>query len=198
MEIIEFWKIVSLALIWIGYYALHSLLASTAFKRRLLAKWPNFGRHYRLTYNAVAILTLGAGFLWQRQLAIQSPLELPAWSWMMGAAMILVGSVLMKWAMRGYNLREFAGLDSPRHSGGKLYTGGMNAWVRHPLYFAGIWILMGAYLVRPSGGMAIFVAISLIYLIIGTKWEERKLIDEFGDEYLQYQRKVKMLIPYIF
>jgi protein-S-isoprenylcysteine O-methyltransferase Ste14 len=35
-----------------------------------------------------------------------------------------------------------------------------------------------------------------IYVIIGTKLEERKLVLEFGDTYIQYQKEVPMLIPF--
>lgn len=34
------------------------------------------------------------------------------------------------------------------------------------------------------------------YLIVGTYLEEKKLIGEFGEKYLAYQKRVSMLIPY--
>jgi protein-S-isoprenylcysteine O-methyltransferase Ste14 len=43
----------------------------------------------------------------------------------------------------------------------------------------------------------IFVNVILTsYLIVGTLLEERKLIGEFGEEYLAYQKRVSMLIPF--
>ena len=35
-----------------------------------------------------------------------------------------------------------------------------------------------------------------IYVIIGTKLEERKLVLEFGETYVKYQQEVPMLIPF--
>ena len=35
-----------------------------------------------------------------------------------------------------------------------------------------------------------------VYVIIGTKLEEKKLVLEFGDAYIKYQREVPMLIPF--
>ena len=35
-----------------------------------------------------------------------------------------------------------------------------------------------------------------IYIIIGTKLEEKKLLLEFGDSYIQYQKEVPMLFPF--
>lgn len=34
-----------------------------------------------------------------------------------------------------------------------------------------------------------------IYVIMGTILEEQKLVEEFGDEYRAYQKKVSMLFP---
>jgi protein-S-isoprenylcysteine O-methyltransferase Ste14 len=34
------------------------------------------------------------------------------------------------------------------------------------------------------------------YLIVGTYLEEKKLIGEFGEKYLAYQKRVSMLMPY--
>jgi protein-S-isoprenylcysteine O-methyltransferase Ste14 len=33
-------------------------------------------------------------------------------------------------------------------------------------------------------------------LIVGTWLEEKKLIEEFGEKYLAYQKRVSMLLPY--
>jgi protein-S-isoprenylcysteine O-methyltransferase Ste14 len=35
-----------------------------------------------------------------------------------------------------------------------------------------------------------------LYVLIGTWLEERKLVLEFGEAYLRYQRQVPMLIPF--
>jgi len=49
------WRdIVLLALCWIGYFALHSALASLAAKRGVAAAWPQLMPYYRLTYNILA------------------------------------------------------------------------------------------------------------------------------------------------
>ena len=35
-----------------------------------------------------------------------------------------------------------------------------------------------------------------VYIIIGTKLEEKKLVLEFGETYIKYQTEVPMLIPF--
>ena len=42
--------------------------------------------------------------------------------------------------------------------------------------------------------VALFGALS-IYLYVGTFFEERRLVAEFGDDYGEYQRQVPRLIP---
>ncbi|MFW9924820.1 MAG: methyltransferase family protein [Candidatus Thorarchaeota archaeon] len=68
--------------------------------------------------------------------------------------------------------------------------------VRHPLYssyclfFLGFPLAMMNYLFLP-----LFFGILGYYLT--AKYEEEILIKEFGEEYMEYQRKVGMLLPFI-
>ena len=43
----------------------------------------------------------------------------------------------------------------------------------------------------------IAVLIITVYVLIGIKYEERKLLVEFGDSYRDYQLKVPKLIPHL-
>jgi len=69
---------------------------------------------------------------------------------------------------------------------------GLLGIVRHPMYLALI-----IYLWCETFTMAdIIVHIILtIYIVIGTILEEKKLVLEFGDAYIEYQKEVPMLIP---
>jgi len=74
-----------------------------------------------------------------------------------------------------------------------LRKNGLLGITRHPMYFALI-----IYLLCQNFKMADIVVniILIIYIIIGTKLEEKKLIIEFGDTYIKYQQEVPMLIPF--
>jgi len=65
--------------------------------------------------------------------------------------------------------------------------------VRHPMYLALI-----LYLWCQTFRMMDLVVNTLLtlYVLIGTWLEERKLVLEFGEAYLRYQRQVPMLIPF--
>ena len=58
---------------------------------------------------------------------------------------------------------------------------------------AGILLLWGRNL--DSADMIVNVVFTA-YLIIGATLEEKKLVKEFGDDYLEYKRTVSMLVPF--
>ncbi len=67
-------------------------------------------------------------------------------------------------------------------------------YVRHPLYFGGI---LGIWATpKMTVTHLIFAILLTSYFIIGTLFEERDLIKEFGEKYKSYKRKTPMLIPF--
>jgi protein-S-isoprenylcysteine O-methyltransferase Ste14 len=76
---------------------------------------------------------------------------------------------------------------------GELDTSGILGITRHPWYLATILLIWA----RQLDASAIFInVIFTSYLIVGTYLEEKKLVREFGEKYLIYQKRVPMLIPY--
>jgi len=74
-----------------------------------------------------------------------------------------------------------------------LHTRGFYAFVRHPLYFFGIffiWLLpaMTWNLLAWNIGVT-------VYMIIGSRFEEHKLIHDFGQPYLDYRSRVPAFWP---
>jgi protein-S-isoprenylcysteine O-methyltransferase Ste14 len=67
-------------------------------------------------------------------------------------------------------------------------------FVRHPIYLFSILFLA----FRPS--MDLFYLTTLIcviiYFYIGSIYEEKKLVEVFGNDYLKYQQNVPRLIPW--
>jgi methanethiol S-methyltransferase len=70
---------------------------------------------------------------------------------------------------------------------------GLLGIMRHPMYFTLI-----IYLWCQTFKLADIVVntVLTIYVIIGTLLEEKKLVLEFGDAYVKYQKEVPMLIPF--
>ncbi len=182
----------------IAYYTLHSLLAANGVKASLTKILSQ--RYYRLVYNVLAAgLFVGIFILyflvektpiWEPNLLLQA----------LGAIPILVGINWVVQSMKRYDLGEFTGMEQlrtgqlPRQS--KLIIRGLNGKVRHPLYYGTLLIILGTLLVFPTDAMFAFALISTIYLVIGSRLEEEKLVAQFGEAYRKYQREVPMLLPF--
>ena len=76
----------------------------------------------------------------------------------------------------------------------KFSVYGPYLWVRHPLYF---FVLL---LIWSSPDLTLdrflFNFLWTVWIIIGTVFEEKDLVSDFGDAYRQYQSIVPMLIPW--
>ena len=69
--------------------------------------------------------------------------------------------------------------------------------VRHPIYLG--WALMTFGTPAMTGTRLAFAAISTCYLAAAIPFEERSLVEEFGDEYRAYQRRVRWrMIPGVY
>ena len=75
-----------------------------------------------------------------------------------------------------------------------LQTRGVYGFVRHPVYFA--WVLMVIGTPRMTMTRLTFAVLSTAYLAIAIPFEERGLLDVFGSEYREYQKRVRWrMIP---
>ena len=187
---------------WALYYILHSYFASESVKNRFQSHLGSNFRFYRLSYNFLSIVGFAGIWFYQRQIAIYRLFELNETVMGLGILIIAIGLVSGSVAFFQYRWQEFSGIDQIRGKNSatqnRLIITGFNRHVRHPLYFAGILILVGYFMANGTLQSLIFVLITFIYLIIGTRLEEKKLVNQFGDAYRDYQKRVKMLIPYVF
>jgi protein-S-isoprenylcysteine O-methyltransferase Ste14 len=81
---------------------------------------------------------------------------------------------------------------APRAPEPSLRTTGVYGWVRHPVYFG--WILFVFATPRMTTDRLAFAAISTAYLAMAVPFEERSLIEAFGDRYRTYTRRVRWKI----
>jgi protein-S-isoprenylcysteine O-methyltransferase Ste14 len=77
-----------------------------------------------------------------------------------------------------------------------LVTYGIYRFIRHPLYSGIALLLIGAELLMQS-----YLVIPYLFLFLGAnqqaKWEEQLLIKHFGDQYRDYMKRTKRLLPFI-
>lgn len=84
------------------------------------------------------------------------------------------------------------------HSGnGELVTSGIYKYVRHPQYSGFIVIILGFLIQWPTIITIIMAPVLAIMYLRLSKKEEKVMIEEFGDEYLEYMGAVPRFIPTI-
>jgi protein-S-isoprenylcysteine O-methyltransferase Ste14 len=77
-----------------------------------------------------------------------------------------------------------------------LVTSGPYAWVRHPIYSGGLCAAFGSMLAAGPIWGVLFL-LSLLYFLPSARVEERRMAQLFPTDYPAYQRRTKMLIPFI-
>jgi protein-S-isoprenylcysteine O-methyltransferase Ste14 len=175
----------------------HSGLASLkvkAFARQLAGE--RAMRAYRLFYNLVALVTVLPvlalpALLPDRALyQVGLPWSLPLLVLMGAASLALLLGLLQTGPLWFLGLRQ---LEPGAREEGELVTGGLYRYVRHPLYSAGL-VFIWASPRMTVNTLALSVGLT-VYLIIGARYEERKLLRLYGDAYAAYRRKTPMFIP---
>jgi protein-S-isoprenylcysteine O-methyltransferase Ste14 len=180
---------------WLAYAALHSLLAAHAVKACISRRWPAAMRYYRLAYNVIATLFL-LPLLWATYALPGEPL----WRWSGSGAWLAnalaVAALAGIWrASRAYDMAEFLGLQAWRAQVGEdgaLRLSALHRYVRHPWYSLGLLLIWTRDMNAPFLVSALAVT---LYLIVGARLEEKKLLARFGDVYRDYMQRVPGLIP---
>ena len=73
-----------------------------------------------------------------------------------------------------------------------LLTGGPYAFSRNPMYLGWGLIYLGIGLaVNSAWILALFIPVVAYVHFVDIRKEERRLEEQFGDEYLEYQRRVR-------
>lgn len=155
-------------------------------------------RYYRFYYSLFAFMylipliylqcTVESIRLWGKSFFI---IEFP------GVLMLIAGLTMMLICMKRYffevsGIKVFKkGSKLPR----ELQTEGLHSVVRHPLYLGTLLFIWGCFLLFPLLSNLIACCLINIYTIAGIQIEERKLMNEFGEQYRHYSTKVPMLIP---
>lgn len=193
------WRdIVLLSFCWIGYFALHSALAALAVKRRVAATWPQLLPYYRLTYNILASLLL-LPILW---LTFHDPGPM-LWRWQGAAAWLANGLALAALlgfllSLKSYDMQEFLGLRQLQLNLRKVedqehfHLSPFHRYVRHPWYFFGLVLLWTRDMNATTLLSSVFIT---LYLMIGSRLEEKKLLVYHGGTYRRYMARVPGLIP---
>lgn len=183
---------------WIAYFSVHSILAADAVKEKYRLQFPGLFPYYRIIYNLIAIGGLLLLAYWSFQ-DVNYLVQQPSWMKTSGIFFLVLGILMLGVAFASFNVKEFLGLKKEEHHPDtKLVTKGVYRYVRHPLYTGVFLLLPGVFLLRPTLSILLFVFITAIYIEIGSRLEELKLIKIFGEDYVRYRNSVKRYFPFIY
>ncbi len=167
----------------VGLFALfaapHSLLARPRLKRRIVALVGSKRERPLYVWSASLLLVLTCA-AWQPVPGVLPSLTGPL-AWLLYAVQ-LAGILLTAVSARVIDPLELAGIrqiDQPQALA-PIQARGPYRWVRHPIYLG--WMLIVFATPRPTMSHLLFAVISSAYLAIAIPWEERSLIDTFGEE----------------
>jgi methanethiol S-methyltransferase len=195
-------KYLFIALLWAGYCALHSYLISIRFTTlitRLLKNYYAFFRLFYIIFSFILLIPLiNITSQWDNTVIVPNLYFLT----IIRYVLTIISLLMFFWAFFfDYDFLSFFGIrqilnfrktDNTNQS--EIKKKGLLGIIRHPMYIALI-----VYLWCQTYTMTDIVVniVLTVYIVIGTKLEEKKLILEFGDPYIKYQKEVPMLIPFI-
>jgi len=194
-------RYIALILLWGAWCLLHSFMISPIVTGFVRKRFEKKYRYYRMFYNLTAFLTLIPVLVYSFSIKGQ-----PVFRWEGGfrivQGLLMVSALLLfVGGARRYDMDQFLGIRQVRENNTcttltddcRLDSGGILGMVRHPWYAGGIIIVWA----RNMDMAAILTSLVItMYFIIGSFIEEKKLIAEFGEEYIDYQRRVSMLLPF--
>jgi protein-S-isoprenylcysteine O-methyltransferase Ste14 len=172
---------------WLGYW----IFRAFGNKRSVYTQ----GRGFRLLYIAVvvvgAVVAKNYGLLPRIRFYYET-----IWTQVLGILLCVAGMALAIWARRilGTNWSGIVTLKENH----ELITSGPYRFVRHPIYSGLLLAILGTIVAMEPflGGFLVF-GISIISLRLKSLLEERIMLRTFPDQYPDYMRRVRALIPYI-
>ena len=185
-----------------GY--IHSLLASEKIKFKFKNLFGDLIAFYRLLYNVFTLISLYLIYLISPKPHIkiydfQYPYDIII---LIPQFLSLAGII---WAFRYICFKEFLGLDQISRFIEKRYNTeldeeftlrieGPYKFSRHPIYFFSITFL----LFRPTMDLfyLTFFLCIVAYFYVGSYYEEKKLVRQFGEIYKNYRKEVPRIIPF--
>jgi protein-S-isoprenylcysteine O-methyltransferase Ste14 len=70
--------------------------------------------------------------------------------------------------------------------------------IRHPLYLSEVLLYLGLFLLNTSLASLAVIVVVFAFLHYISRYEEKVLLERYGDEYRQYMKDVPMYFPRIF
>ena len=117
-------------------------------------------------------------------------MDLPEFIRVLGILDFTLVIIAMIWQMRALGVNI-----SSTHEERELIVTGPYKYVRHPLYTLFIIMAIDLWLILPNWILLIGIPMSVIAGKIRANYEEAILIEQYGDQYLDYTKNTGQLFP---
>ena len=118
-------------------------------------------------------------------------------SYYCGLASIIIG-VFIRWKAI-YTLRKFFTVNVTVEKNQKIIQKGLYKYLRHPSYTGSLLSFLGLGLSFSNWLSTIIIFVPIFFVFAyRIKIEEKALINNFGDKYINYSKSTKRLIPFIY
>lgn len=192
-----------LVIAWVCWCAMHSFLISCTMTGYMRSRFPGYVSWYRIFYNIFSLITLIAPVYCMRTI-VSSPVF--SWQGIMQFprfAILLLALILFREGSKKYDLSFFLGIKQLKTGKSKTLLGdkemftatGVFGLIRHPWY-SGSLLLVWSFFPVYTAAKVVTAAILSIYLVTGTLLEEKKILAEYREGYVSYQKDVSMLFPW--
>lgn len=181
---------------WMVFYFFHSFLLLKPIRDSIIEGFKSSPQAYRIVYNLFSALSLLLVLIIQFEHQAAYQFAIPSSVKILAAAVLIFSIYMLKQSFKNYRLSVFIGLEKETQMA--FSASGLNAVIRHPLYsFSLLAFLSTAVILPSSDSVQMFLAV-VLYVQIGYRLEERKLIEVFGEPYREYQKAVPALLPSLF
>ncbi len=186
---------------------LHSFLASNNVKKFLCKRFGGLIAYYRLLYVLFSLISFY--FIYENvphPIGIIYDLPFPFDFVVLIPQFISLAGII--WTLKYFDVREFLGISQILRWKVKEYDSadlderltlnnkGPYKLCRHPVYFFSITFLL--FRAEMDLFYLTLLVSVIIYFYIGSFYEEKKLVEKFGEEYLNYRKTVPRIIPFSF
>ncbi len=159
---------------------------------------------YRVFYNIVAVVTLlpviylmacdPGPILWSLPISLEPFLVFVQITGILGVAISLIQIDLLRFLGLKQLYAYISGAPLPLPSE-RLQTRGMYALVRHPLYLFAL-MLSWPVMTMTSAYFGYCVVLTT-YFVFGSIYEERRMMEYYGQTYLDYRSRIPRLVPFL-
>jgi protein-S-isoprenylcysteine O-methyltransferase Ste14 len=182
--------------LWLLFGMLHSVLAANWWKLFMQRRLGDRYKYYHFAYSVFAALTLIGILIFQYAMHSRLLYVAPLWVKLLLCLPVLAGLLIMGVVIKKYFF-SLSGISVfyKNQPPAVLEQDGLHRYVRHPLYFGTLLFLWSLFFVFPYLNNLLACIVITLYTIVGARLEEKKLIEQFGEQYILYKRQVPMLIP---